>query len=354
MEDARTRRGAEIASNHHIVVANLNLKLKKNWKTGQTALQRFNTAFLRDTDKLNEFKIAHSKRFQALQVLFTGAQNCSNQIFSINDDDDSFSSYGEIGHRENNPDRLLNKGNLTTFILRIKDIGLTKSSTNMNGISSAFASSSSTSILSLSSFGSVLSNNNDLILATGSACPSNSGIACSHDYLSVDARISTVYDGAISNIPIIRFCSINNSTLNTIATKRKTKLPEVEMINSSSSSLSSSSSISFGSFSLNSIDYNKLYPPDESYLFGQICGLISLSCVAINTSSDNGVVDYQFRVNQQTSHTFAYAEVFCPSYRWLEPMNLDLDEINPSQSCSPISSRDNRSSLNHNNIRNPW
>ncbi|VDP46744.1 unnamed protein product [Schistosoma mattheei] len=42
------------------------------------------------------------------------------------DDDDSFSSYGESCRRENNHDRLLNKGDLTTFILRIKDIGLTK------------------------------------------------------------------------------------------------------------------------------------------------------------------------------------------------------------------------------------
>ncbi|VDP87319.1 unnamed protein product [Schistosoma mattheei] len=48
MEDVRTRRGADTASDHHLVVANLGLKLKKNWTTGQTTLQRFNTAFLRD------------------------------------------------------------------------------------------------------------------------------------------------------------------------------------------------------------------------------------------------------------------------------------------------------------------
>ncbi|VDP87076.1 unnamed protein product [Schistosoma mattheei] len=42
---------------------------RRNWTTGQTALQRFNTAFLRDTDKLNEFKIALNNRFQALQDL---------------------------------------------------------------------------------------------------------------------------------------------------------------------------------------------------------------------------------------------------------------------------------------------
>ncbi|CAH8556054.1 unnamed protein product [Schistosoma curassoni] len=69
MEDVRTRRGADIASDHHLVVANSKLKLKKDWTTGQTALQRFNTAFFRDTDKLNEFKIALNNRFQALQDL---------------------------------------------------------------------------------------------------------------------------------------------------------------------------------------------------------------------------------------------------------------------------------------------
>ncbi|VDO95979.1 unnamed protein product [Schistosoma margrebowiei] len=69
MEDVRTRRGADVASDHHLVVANFKLKLKKNWTSGQTALQRFNTAFLRDTDKLTEFKIALNNRFQALQDL---------------------------------------------------------------------------------------------------------------------------------------------------------------------------------------------------------------------------------------------------------------------------------------------
>ena len=57
MEDVRTRRGADIASDHHLVVAKMRLKLKKHWTTGQTALQRFNTAFLRHTDKLNQFRI---------------------------------------------------------------------------------------------------------------------------------------------------------------------------------------------------------------------------------------------------------------------------------------------------------
>ncbi|VDP42799.1 unnamed protein product [Schistosoma mattheei] len=47
----------------------MKLKLKKHWTTGETALKSFSTAFLRDTDKLNESKIAFNNRSQALQDL---------------------------------------------------------------------------------------------------------------------------------------------------------------------------------------------------------------------------------------------------------------------------------------------
>ncbi|VDP02916.1 unnamed protein product [Schistosoma mattheei] len=62
------RKGA-IASDHHLVVAKMKLKLTYYWTTEQTALQRFNTAFLRGTDKPNEFKVALNNRFQALHDL---------------------------------------------------------------------------------------------------------------------------------------------------------------------------------------------------------------------------------------------------------------------------------------------
>ncbi|CAI2724589.1 unnamed protein product [Schistosoma spindalis] len=39
MEDVRTRRGADTASDHHLVVANLKLKLKKNWTNSSAKIQ---------------------------------------------------------------------------------------------------------------------------------------------------------------------------------------------------------------------------------------------------------------------------------------------------------------------------
>ncbi|VDO89079.1 unnamed protein product [Schistosoma margrebowiei] len=50
MEDVRTRRGVDMALNHHLVVANLKLKLKKNWANSNT-------------------KVALKNRFPALQDL---------------------------------------------------------------------------------------------------------------------------------------------------------------------------------------------------------------------------------------------------------------------------------------------
>uniref|UniRef100_A0A183KNJ4 Endo/exonuclease/phosphatase domain-containing protein n=1 Tax=Schistosoma curassoni TaxID=6186 RepID=A0A183KNJ4_9TREM len=55
MEDVRTKRGADTVSDHHLLVTKVKLKLKKHWTMGRTISQKFNTAFLRDTNKLNKF-----------------------------------------------------------------------------------------------------------------------------------------------------------------------------------------------------------------------------------------------------------------------------------------------------------
>ncbi|VDP50403.1 unnamed protein product [Schistosoma margrebowiei] len=64
-----TRRQIDVASSHQLVVAKIKLKIKKRWTAGKTAVQMFNTAFLRDTSNLNQFEIALNNRFQALQDL---------------------------------------------------------------------------------------------------------------------------------------------------------------------------------------------------------------------------------------------------------------------------------------------
>ncbi|VDP35133.1 unnamed protein product [Schistosoma margrebowiei] len=72
MEDVRTKRGTDITSDHHLLVAKMKLKLKKYWTTRRTISQKFNTVFLRDTGKLNKFKIALSNKFQAFHNLLNG------------------------------------------------------------------------------------------------------------------------------------------------------------------------------------------------------------------------------------------------------------------------------------------
>ncbi|VDO58961.1 unnamed protein product [Schistosoma margrebowiei] len=72
MEDVRTKRGADIASNHHLLVVKMKLKLKKHRTMGWRTSQKFNTAFLRNNDELNKFKIALSNKFQAFHDLLNG------------------------------------------------------------------------------------------------------------------------------------------------------------------------------------------------------------------------------------------------------------------------------------------
>ncbi|VDP98613.1 unnamed protein product [Trichobilharzia regenti] len=73
---------------------------------------------------------------------------------------------------------------------------------------------------------------------------------------------------------------------------------------------------------------------------------VSLLCVPINPPSGNGIVDYRFRTNPHTSHTFAYAEIFCPSDRWLEPTDPGLDDVYSGIIHTSITT--------NNNDNNPW
>ncbi|VDP25010.1 unnamed protein product [Schistosoma margrebowiei] len=70
MEDERTRRAADIASDNPPVVAKIKPRLMRHWIKGETALKIFNTTFLQHTDKLDRFNTDLSNWSQALQDLF--------------------------------------------------------------------------------------------------------------------------------------------------------------------------------------------------------------------------------------------------------------------------------------------
>ncbi len=68
LQDVRVKRGADVASDHHLLVAKVKLKLKKNMLENKRKY-RYNTGLLKDPSKLNEFKLHMSNRFQVLQEL---------------------------------------------------------------------------------------------------------------------------------------------------------------------------------------------------------------------------------------------------------------------------------------------
>jgi hypothetical protein len=69
LQDVKVRRGADVASDHHLLVARLKLKLKKNWTGDVSARQRYNTTILKDPKKKEEFRVKLSNKFQVLQEL---------------------------------------------------------------------------------------------------------------------------------------------------------------------------------------------------------------------------------------------------------------------------------------------
>ncbi|VDO54425.1 unnamed protein product [Schistosoma margrebowiei] len=83
MEDVRTKRGVDIASDHHLLVAKMKAKLKKYWTMERTISQKFNTAFLLDTDKLNKLNVALSNRFQDFHDLLNIEAASTNILINI-------------------------------------------------------------------------------------------------------------------------------------------------------------------------------------------------------------------------------------------------------------------------------
>ena len=69
LRDVRMRRGADVSSDHHLVVTALRLRLKKYTYANSNTRTRYNVGLLRSKDTQTAFQISLSNRFQLLQGL---------------------------------------------------------------------------------------------------------------------------------------------------------------------------------------------------------------------------------------------------------------------------------------------
>lgn len=69
LQDVRVRRGADVASDHHLLVAQLRLKLRRHFTQQSTHSLRYNTSLLEEKYKQEEFKITLSNKYQVLDEL---------------------------------------------------------------------------------------------------------------------------------------------------------------------------------------------------------------------------------------------------------------------------------------------
>ena len=69
LEDVRVLRGADVGSDHHLLIAKLKLKLKKHRSESHGCRKKFHVNLLQDKDKRQEFHLELSNKFQALESL---------------------------------------------------------------------------------------------------------------------------------------------------------------------------------------------------------------------------------------------------------------------------------------------
>jgi len=74
--DVRVMRGADVASDHHLVTAKLRLKLKKNGPDQERRRARYNINYLKDPRVLEAYKTTVSNRYQVLQELLDEESPC--------------------------------------------------------------------------------------------------------------------------------------------------------------------------------------------------------------------------------------------------------------------------------------
>ncbi|VDP42714.1 unnamed protein product [Schistosoma margrebowiei] len=83
-----------------MLVAKMKWKLKKYWKMGRTISQKFNTAFLQDTNKLNKFKIVLSNKFQAFHDLLNGEGTTMESNWKVIKEAITSTYHEVLGHKK--------------------------------------------------------------------------------------------------------------------------------------------------------------------------------------------------------------------------------------------------------------
>ena len=70
LQDVRVKRGADVASDHHLVTARLKLKLRRNDVDQERRKGRYNVDSLMDQNTAQEYKVTLSNIFKVLQEVY--------------------------------------------------------------------------------------------------------------------------------------------------------------------------------------------------------------------------------------------------------------------------------------------
>ncbi|VDP18248.1 unnamed protein product [Schistosoma margrebowiei] len=86
-----------------MLVAKMKFKPKKHRTMGWTTSRKFNTAFLRDTDKPNKFRLALSTRFQAFHDLLNGEGTTMESNRKVIKETTTSTCHEVLGHKKHQP-----------------------------------------------------------------------------------------------------------------------------------------------------------------------------------------------------------------------------------------------------------
>ena len=83
LQDVRVKRSADVASDHHLLIAKIKLKLKKSQKETTIQRQRYNVGLLRDMETKEKYMLQLSNKFQVLEELHEDSDTTEQQWKNI-------------------------------------------------------------------------------------------------------------------------------------------------------------------------------------------------------------------------------------------------------------------------------